>query len=183
MEKWTPEQLNNQKGRVESDAKLIKEGAEFVNDENADQIRLSASDKSIEKAQAEMQKEHLRKAIFENLDKKYSNNPEEKKRQEELVNTILSLDFKNTESIVVQSAYEDAPNDFFWSNISEEGIIRLLARSEKDYFKPSDTERFLELSEILDAYRNRNRGGVATLSVSKEKSIEFNGKYHTAPGF
>ena len=43
MEKWTPEQLNNQAGRTKSDAELIENGAKYVQDKNSSEARLEVT--------------------------------------------------------------------------------------------------------------------------------------------
>lgn len=61
MEKWTPEQLNNQTERAKSDAKLIEKGAVYVQDKNAQEPRLHLHDDALEIAYDENTKLKIEK--------------------------------------------------------------------------------------------------------------------------
>lgn len=61
MEKWTPENLSKQTERATSDAELIKKGAEFVQDENAENPRLHLKDEALDSVNSENERIKIEK--------------------------------------------------------------------------------------------------------------------------
>lgn len=159
MEKFSGDQLKKQAERVKSDSELIEEGAEYVNDNNADNPRLKVTEKSIEKI-----KEQAEKSIVY-IQEKYKDNLVEKERILKLIQKIESAkpNWFQIEAVDENSIISRLPAEY---RGMEDGAIKVFNSGQRTLLELSDVNdieidgsfiKFKVKKEVIDNIKEEIR--------------------------
>jgi hypothetical protein len=167
---WTPENLKKQAERTKSDASLINKGAEYVMDENSNELRLNVPDDFIEelnqtvnfiKNKYKDQPEVCKKieGLIEQIKNRHHNQFEITSESGKVLNPNPGRNFEgiNEDKITIRLLGSMAGFD---QEISLTDIIKIesgVRQGDEHYSLVLNDELFAQISKEKDAYYNSSK--------------------------